>query len=261
MQYVIQPKKSKKTILLTALLSIVSISFISPPKAEAVTLNSIMNSLRGDNQRDKTGTLKDDTNEQSAVTPILPLQTPVVPETPTNSVTPVLPATPTLPVAPETPAQTAPIPVVTPPAASPVMSIPVTLADNAPQSHQGAVQPQVAGTTPTAQPAVAQSSVAQQTVVQPAAAQPTEAVASTVQNTLTASALDTSAAVLSTANSQSATKSSIDGTPYVSNKINPELAQYLLFTGVATMTAGTLMYGAGLIPAKKHVRHIPVKIL
>ena len=235
-KYVIQPRKLKKTIILTAFLSIMSFSLISPPKAEAVPLNSIMGRLMGGNQRDKTNAPKDDTDEQPTVAPTLPLQAPAAQETLVSSVTPVLPTTPILPVTSKTSAQTAPIPII----ASPIVSLPTTPVEKTSQQKASTVQSQVTKNS-TIQPLITQPFV--------------------VQDALSSSAVDTSAAVLSTANYQSAIKSNTDGTPYVSNKINSELAQYLLFAGIATITAGTLMYGVGVLPAKKQVRRNPVKIL
>jgi cytoskeletal protein RodZ len=73
---------------------------------------------------------------------------------------------------------------------------------------------------------------------------------------------DTSAAVIQTASSQSVGESKTDGTPYVSNKIDPNLAETLLFAGIGAMTLGTLIYASTLIFFNKPaVRHIPVKSL
>jgi hypothetical protein len=64
-----------------------------------------------------------------------------------------------------------------------------------------------------------------------------------VRSAVASRLLDTSAGVISTANFQSAGASNAKGSLYISNKLDPKTAQNLLFAGIATIAAGTLVYG------------------
>ena len=242
MNYVIQPKK---IIIFVAFLSIVSFSLIPTAQAEAIPSRNTPNGSSGSGKQDQTGIPVVDANAQPAVVPTVPLQEPYAPQVP---VTPVpIPTTPLLlPVLPE-PVITAPVPVVV---ASPVVSPPASPVKRAPQQRVVTVQQQ-APKTAVVQPAVARATAPRVTVAR----------ASVDQSVAPPRLLDTSAGVTSTANFQSAIQPTTKGTPYISNKIDPELARTLLFAGIATITAGTLIYAATIIPFKKQVRRIPVKTL
>ena len=141
----------------------------------------------------------------------------------------------------------------------------------------GNSRPTVVPTTPRQSPVQQQAPVTQQpiqtapvTPVTPAPAQepqqqavtprPSTATTDPTENVAVVP-VDTSEDVIKTASSQSVGETSTDGTPYVSNKIDPDMAKTLLIVGIGTVTAGTLLYGSTHILFPKRVRHIPVKSL
>jgi hypothetical protein len=73
--------------------------------------------------------------------------------------------------------------------------------------------------------------------------------------------VDTSADVLRTANLQSISQPAATGTLYTSNKLDPQIAQYMLIAAILTITAGFVLYGATVLPSKKRTRQISVKSL
>ena len=204
----IHVRSSKKTLILAAVVSIMSLSVASTSQTNALTLSEYLNNTFNSQQN------RNQDNNQSR---------PVAPQTTTpsrqnnqtqNIVEQVIPA----PTTTQTPAQTAP---VTPAA-------PAQTQTTAPAQTQAA--PRATYIQP----------ITKQAVVAP---------------------LDTSAAVARTANAQAVGDTSANGSPYVSNKLDPVVAQKLLFAGIATITAGTLLYAGSIFPFKKQVRHIPVKSL
>ena len=198
---------SKKTLVLAAVVSIMSLSVASSTQTNALTLSEFLSGLTSNNQsRDnQTGNQARPTNNTNNTTP----------NRQQNIVEQILPTT-------QQPTQTTPA-------------------------------------TPT-EPA--QTQVQQTQTAAPQQAAPARTVAPTTTKSPTVTPIDTSAAVVSTANSQTTEKSAANATPYTSNKIDPMLAQKLLFAGIATITAGTLIYAASIFPfGKKQVRHIPVKSL
>jgi hypothetical protein len=240
MNYVIQPKK---IIIFIAFLSVVSFSLIPASQAKALSSKNTPNSSSGSSKQDQAGIPVADDDVQSVAVPTVPLQEPVTPQVPVTSAP--MPTTPLLLPVLQEPVQTAPAPVV-----YPVVSAPATTVKKAPQQKVTAVQQQ-APKTPIVQPSVVRATAPRVTVAR----------ALVLQSVAAPTLLDTSAGVISTANFQSAIQSTTKGTPYISNKIDAKLAQSLLFAGIATITAGTLMYATTVIPFKKQVRRIPVKTL
>jgi hypothetical protein len=200
-------RNSKKTLILAAVVSIMTLSVASSSQTNALTLSDFLNNTFNNqagrqNQNNNQGRPAAPTQTQN--------QTPSRQNTPTqNIVEQVVPSTqqttPTTTVAPTAPATTAPIQTAAPQATAARTVTPIS------------------------------------PVMAP---------------------LDTSAAVVNTANAQAVGESAPNASPYTSNKIDPMLAQKLLFAGIATITAGTLIYAASIFPyGKKQVRHIPVKSL
>jgi hypothetical protein len=204
LKYVIQ---SRKTIILAAFLSIMSFSILPMSQVDAHSLNKNTDGLVDLDQPDET-----------VVAAALPLQTPVVQENPQTASLPLT----------QRPIEVVPVPEAAPVGTSAVVSAPVMSVRNAPQqrtSQQKAVIPQ-------------------QRAIKLAVVQPTTSTFQPVVRSAVASRLlDTSAGVISTANFQSAGASNAKGSLYISNKLDPETAQNLLFAGIATITTGTLVYG------------------
>jgi hypothetical protein len=209
-------RNSKKTLILAAVVSIMTLSVASSSQTNALTLSEFLNNTFN-NQAGR----QDQNNNQSR--PVAPMQT----QTQTQNQTPSRQNTPTQNVVEQ----------ILPTNQQPAQTAPVTQ------------------TPPTQTPAPAQTRT--QTATPQATAARTLTPASPV-----IAPLDTSAAVVNTANAQAVGESAPNASPYTSNKIDPMLAQKLLFAGIATITAGTLIYAASIFPyGKKQVRHIPVKSL
>jgi hypothetical protein len=117
----------------------------------------------------------------------------------------------------------------------------------------------VSPTSPAQVPA-AQSSPAQTTQQTPVTPSQQFSSASQIPVT-TVTPIDTSAEVLRNANLQSVNQPAATGTLYTSNKLDPQIARYMLIAAILTVTAGFVLYGATVLPSKKRSRHIPVKSL
>jgi hypothetical protein len=199
-------RNSKKTLILAAVVSIMTLSVASSSQTNALTLNEFLNNTFNN----QSGRQNQNNNQGRPVAPTQSQnQTPSRQNTPTqNIVEQVVPTT----------QQPAPTTTVTP--------------------------------TAPAAPAPTQTSA------------PQAAARTAAPSTAVVAPVDTSAAVVNTANAQAVGESAPNASPYTSNKLDPMLAQKLLFAGIATITAGTLLYAASIIPfGKKQVRHIPVKSL
>lgn len=205
MKYLAQ---TKKTIILSAFVSIMGFSLVSSSQTHALSLRDITTGLLGGSQQNQTPAQTSNNSNNTSN------------QTPRQTLVPTI---------------TQQVPVVT---------------------QQPVVTPQP---TQTAQTTVSptQTSVPQQAP----ATQTTDTKAPVTQTSIAPIPLDTAADVFKTASAQSVNKSASSGSPYTTNKINPELGKQLLFASLATITAGALIYAATILPQRKHVRHIPVKSL
>jgi hypothetical protein len=216
--------RTNKTVIVAAFMSIMSISLVSSSQAGALSLRDIVTGLTGTSQQSQTTTnttSNQTANRGASQTAAQPTQTTTQNRNVVQTLLPTL---------------TQQNPVVTP-------------------------QPtQTAPTTQTPAPAQTQTTPAQ--TAQPATTTTSQATnnrTTTNQPTVAVKPVDTSAAVISTASQQSIGSTAADATPYVSNKLNPDLAKQLFYAGIVTITAGTLIYAATILPSRKQVRRIPVK--
>jgi len=215
--------RQKRRVVLATILSVLCVSLVSSPQAGALSLRDITDGLFGGTRQNET---TNDSQSRNTTTTQAPTTNTNTSNTNRNVVEQIVPPQTTRPqqTAPVTPAPTAPAPTTT---TSPTPA----------QTQPARPVQRAVATTPqrtTSAPAVAQAVVAP---------------------------LDTSADVLKTVNSQTVTETAVKGSPYTTNKLDPRVAESLMFAGIATITAGVLMYAASIFPFKKQVRHIPVKSL
>ncbi len=137
---------------------------------------------------------------------------------------------------------------------------------NTPQNVVPQVTPQQTNTpqrtttiTPTTPTQTTPAETTPQQTTQQSTATTRQAANTTPVAQAAATPIDTSADVITTVNSQSGNITQKAGSPYVSNKLDPEVAELLLFAGIGSITAGVLVYMATLFPFAKPVRHISVK--
>jgi hypothetical protein len=212
--------RTNKTVIVAAFMSIMSISLISSSQAGALSLRDIVTGLTGSSQQGQT-TTNQTPNRGSSQTTARPTQTTTQDRNVVQTLLPTL---------------TQQNPVVTP---QPTQTAPATQTPAPTQTQTTPAQTSQPATTTTAQA--------------------TNNRTTTNQPTVAVKPVDTSAAVISTASEQSIGSTAADTTPYVSNKLNPDLAKQLFYAGIVTITAGTLIYAATILPSRKQVRRIPVK--
>lgn len=220
--------QSKKTIVVAAFMAVMTVSVTSAPQAGALSLTDVLSGLTSGIRQNQTAptttaptTTTTNTNNSSSNAS---KTTPTTTQTNTQSRTNTQNLVPTI------------VETVTQQPAAPATQQPVQTV--APQSSAPAAT--TTNTTTNAAPARTQSQT-------PAT------------NTAVVRPIDTSAAVFKTANAQSIGSSSANNSPYMSNKLDPERAKQLFYAGIATITAGVLIYAATSLPTRKQSHRIPVK--
>ena len=251
--------QSRKIVILVALFSITGFSLTVTPQVVAIAgPSSSSGHQHSQSSKPSHETTVVPTEPVSSAVPKAPLEQAVTPQ-PQVSTPPVIQAPVTPIITPQQPTPATPAPVNTPSGAVDTGSskpAEVVLRQPTPVAQQTFVTPQ-----PMPMQKLRQLTPVSTAVITAKPLPPVQRQASVVQNIRTSLPVDTAEDVVKIASFQAAGDPVAVGSKYVSNKINPELAKSLLFAGLGTITAGTLMYGTAMLSFKKQDRHIAVKNL
>jgi hypothetical protein len=220
--------QQKKTIVVAAFMAVTTVSITSAPQAGALSLNEVL-----------TGITSGIRQNQTTPTTTAPSTSPT---TPNNSSSNDSKTTQTT-----TQASTQSRPNT--------QNLVPTIVETVTQQPTAPATQQPAQTVAPQSPAPAATTTNTTNNVAPARAR----AQNPAINTAAVRTIDTSAAVFTTANAQSVGNSSINNSPYMSNKLDPERAKQLFYIGIATIAAGVLIYAVTSLPTRKQPHRVPVK--